>query len=325
MKQRSLLEWKRNRQGYWYILPWVIGFLAFGLIPMIASLEISFLKWDGLTDAQDVGLGNYIRLLGLEKTSQTSNLFWRSFFNNLTFMVFSGIGGLVLSFLMAAVMNERIPGNTFFRVLFFLPTLVVPVAFGLLMVPIFQTSAGSDSQTGVINWFIQLFGGTEINFIGDPSVAVWTLILTSYWYVGSGMIVFMAGMAGLPASYYEAAQIDGAGWWRRMFSITFPLLSPILFFQAIMGLIGGLRVFDLAAALAGLGNGSVSSNMGPHDSLATLVYYLYKKGFRDFKFGEAAALGWIVLALGLILTVIILVYMRRQNKNGDGDGALENV
>jgi len=306
-----------------YILPWVIGFLAFGIIPMIASLNISFLKWDGLTDPENVGLGNYIKLLGLEKSSPTSVLFWRSMTNNLLYMLFSGFGGLVLSFLMAAVMNAKIPGNTFFRVLFFLPTLVVPVAFGLLMVPVFQSSAGSDTQTGLINWVIRSFGGTEVNFIGEPSMAIWTLILTSYWYVGSGMIVFMAGMAGLPASYYEAAQLDGAGWWRRMGAITLPLLSPIIFFQTVMGLIGGLRVFDLAAALAGLGNGSVNSNMGPHDSLATLVYFLYKKGFRDFKFGEASALGWIVFLLGLVLTVLILTYMRRQTK--DDVGAMENV
>jgi len=323
VKKSSLLEWRRNRQGYLYILPWVIGFLAFGLIPMIASLNISFLKWDGLTEPENVGLGNFIKLLGIEKSSPTSVLFWRSMTNNLLFMVFSGIGGLVLSFLMAAVMHAKVPGNTFFRVLFFLPTLVVPVAFGLLMVPVFQSSGGEDSQTGLINWVVRALGGQEINFIGEPSMAIWTLILTSYWYVGSGMIVFMAGMAGLPASYYEAAQLDGAGWWRRLTNITLPLLSPIIFFQTVMGLIGGLRVFDLAAALAGLGNGNVSSNMGPHDSLATLVYFLYKKGFRDFKFGEAAALGWIVFLLGLVLTILILTYMRRQTK--DDVGALENV
>lgn len=323
MKNRSLLEWKRNRQGYWYILPWVLGFLAFGLLPMLTSLQISFWKWDGLTEAEDVGLANYIRLLGLEKESLTSRLFWRSLFNNGMFMVFSGVGGLVLSFLMAAVMHAKIPGNTFFRVLFFLPTLVVPVAFGLLMVPIFQLGADDNTRMGVINWVLVTLGAQQVNFIGDPSFAIWTLIITSYWYVGSGMIVFMAGMAGVPASYYEAAQLDGAGWWRRMFAVTIPLLSPILFFQTIMGLIGGLRVFDLAAALAGLGNGSTGSQMGPNDSLATLVYFLYKKGFRDWKFGEAAALGWIVFLIGLVFTIIILTYLRR--KNSEETSSLEDV
>lgn len=322
MKNNSLLEWKRNRQGYLYILPWVIGFLAFGLIPMIASFNISLLKWDGLGDPEFVGLDNYIKLLGIEKESVTSRLFWRSISNNFTFMIFSGIGGLALSFIMAAVMHSRIFGHQVFRVLFFLPTLVVPVAFGLMMQPMFQMGSGGDTATGVINWVIRALGGEEVNFVGEPSTAIWTLIVTSYWYVGSGMVVFMAGMAGIPPSYYEAAELDGAGWWLRLRKITFPLLSPILFFQGIMSLIGGLRVFDLAAAMAGLGT-NVASQMGPKDSFATLVYYLYKKGFKDWRMGEAAAIGWLIFILGLVFTIIILTYLRR--KGNDEAGGVENV
>jgi multiple sugar transport system permease protein len=303
-------------------MPWVIGFLAFSLIPMASSLYISALKWDGLTEKTFVGLGNYIKLLGIEKQSTTSVLFWRSMQHNLLFMLFSGFGGLVLSLLMAAIMNEKVRGHNFFRVLFFLPSLTVPVAFGLMMQPIFAQGAGSGYQTGVINWFVTLFGGKEINFLGDPKLGIWTMIIISYWTVGSGMIVFMAGIAGLPKSYYEAAQLDGAGWWSRFFNVTVPLLTPVLFFQTIMALIGGLRILDLAVSLAGMGD-PTKTNMGANDSLATLVFFLYKKGFRDWKMGEAAAIGWFIFLIGLVFTVAILVYMRRQNN--DGAAGVEGV
>ncbi len=310
----SELEWKRNRQGYLYILPWAIGFLAFAIIPMIASFVISLLKWDGITEAEFVGFGNYLKLIVPEKPSVASRLFWRSMGNNGLFMVFSSFGGLALSIFMAVLMHEKIPGHRAFRVVFFLPTLVVPVAFGLMMVPMFQTSSGG-TWTGVINWFITALGGKEVNFLGEPRVAVWTLIVTSYWTVGSGMVVFMAGLTGIPASYYEAAKIDGAGWWTRFFRITLPLLSPVIFFQAIMALIGGLGVFDLAAALAGMGGGPTTNTMGPHNSLATLVFFLYQRGFRDWRMGEAAAIGWILFAIGLALTIVIIAYLRRRGRS----------
>jgi multiple sugar transport system permease protein len=322
VKTLKTLEWQRNKQGYFYIALWVFGFLAFSIIPMLTSVYISFLKWDGLTEATFVGFGNYIKLIAPPKPSLTTTLFWRAMANNGLYMVFSGVGGLVLSIFMAVLMNERIPGHRAFRVIFFLPTLVVPVAFGLMMIPMYQTGSGG-TQMGVLNWLITRFGGHEINFLGEPKVAIWTLIVTSYWTVGSGMIVFMAGLAGLPVSYFEAAKIDGAGWWTRLFKITLPLLSPVIFFQTIMCLIGGLNIFDLAASLSGMGGGPTNNNMGPNNSLATLVFYLYQKGWRDWRMGEAAAIGWIILFIGVLFTLIILKVLRR--KDSQEAGGVESV
>jgi multiple sugar transport system permease protein len=191
------------------------------------------------------------------------------------------------------------------------------VAFGLLMWPIFIYGTAGMPQSGLLNWLITRIGLKPVNWLGDPNTAIWTLILTNFWFIGASMIIFMAGIAGIPRSYYEAAQLDGAGWWRRFFGVTLPLLAPIVTFQIIMGLIGGLRVFDIAASLARMAD-STSSNMGNNNSLATLVYYLYKKGWKDWSMGEAAAIGWVVFAVGFVFTVVIIWYLRRRQETDIG-------
>jgi multiple sugar transport system permease protein len=318
MKGKRGLEWGRNRQGYLYVLPWVIGFLVFQLYPIISSFFISLTKWDGLGEQVFVGLKNYIALIApVDASSMKHVLFMRAVVNNALYMVFANGGGIVFSLVMAAVMNDRGPGHKAFRVIFFLPSLVIPVAFGLLMWPLFVYGSLGSAQSGLINLIITKLGARPVNFLGDPSTAIWTLILTSYWFVGASMVIFMAGIAGLPKSYYEAAALDGAGWWTRFFRVTIPLLAPVITFQVIMGLIGGLRVFDLAASLARMGD-SATSNMGANNSLATLVYYLYKKGWRDWSMGEAAAIGWVVFAIGFIFTLLIVLYLRRRSETDIG-------
>ncbi len=318
MMRQSGLEWRRNRQGYLYVLPWVIGFLAFQLYPIVSSFYISLLKWDGLGEPVFIGLKNYVSLIApADPSSLRHVLFVRALKNNLFYMIFANGGGIVLSILMAAVMNDRVPGHKTFRVIFFLPSLVIPVAFGLLMWPIFIYGTVGMPQSGLLNWVITRIGFKPVNWLGDPDTAIWTLILTNFWFIGASMIIFMAGIAGLPKSYYEAAELDGAGWWRRFFSVTLPLLAPIITFQVIMGLIGGLRVFDIAASLARMAD-STASNMGNDNSLATLVYYLYKKGWKDWSMGEAAAIGWVVFAIGFVFTVFIIIYLRKRSDTDIG-------
>ena len=228
MKRQSGLEWRRNRQGYLYVLPWVIGFLAFQLYPIVSSFFISLLKWDGLGEPVFVGLKNYNLLIApADPSSLRHVLFIRAIKNNLLYMVFANGGGIALSILMAAVMNDRGPGHKAFRVIFFLPSMVIPVAFGLLMWPIFIYGTAGMPQSGLLNWLITRIGFKPVNWLGDPDTAIWTLILTNFWFIGASMIIFMAGIAGLPKSYYEAAELDGAGWWRRFFGVTLPLLAAI--------------------------------------------------------------------------------------------------
>ncbi len=313
MPSRSVLEWKRNRSGYFYIAPWVAGFLAFGLIPIVSSFIISLHSWDPLdflAEWEFVGFRNFADLF------TDDPLFARSIGNNLLYMVFANGGGIALSLFMAALLNEKIKGRHAFRVIFFLPSLVVPIAFGLLMTPIFMYE-----DSGLINWVITRLGGEPVLFLGDPNRSIWVVIITNYWFIGASTVIFLAGIANLPKSYFEAAEIDGAGWWKRFFHITLPLMSPVIFFQVVNGLIGGLRIFDIPAALANIG-GNTTVNMGRDNSLATMVFYLYTKGVRNGEFGYASAIGWVIFAIGLLLTVVIIAYLRR-NRAQDGAGVEE--
>jgi multiple sugar transport system permease protein len=320
-RSQSGLEWGRNRRGYFYILPWVIGFLCFTAYPVAYSALISMWKWDGVNEPTFVGLTNFINFIWPADLNSTRHvLFMRALKNNAMFMVFSVGGSTILAVLMAAVMNDMVPGHRIFRVLFFLPSLVIPIATGLMMRPIFLSGVeGGGPQPGLVNAIIQTFGGKPLNFLGDPNNAPWVLVGVNYWGVGATMIIFMAGIAGIPRSYFEAAELDGAGWWSRLYRITLPNIVPIITFQLIQGLIYSISIIDLAAALAGMGDAAgTNSNMGSNNSLATLVFYLYRRGWGDWRMGESAAIGWIVFILGFIPTLFIIIYLRRRAKASQG-------
>lgn len=302
MHNKAKLRKQRGLIGFVYILPWIIGFLCFQAFPIVYSLIISFTKWDILGDPENVGLANYIYLFSKDK------VFFKAFTNTILYMFISNGLGIIIALFLAALLYEKIPGRGTFKVIFFLPNLVLPVAFGLMMRPVF----GSE-DFGLINQFIGIFGIKSVYWLEDAKVAIWVLIFSNLWFVGACMIIFLASISGQPPSLYEAAEIDGAGWWKKFFNITIPLLTPVIFFQVIMGLIGGLQIFDIPAALSAMG-GNTTGIMGRQNCLATLVYYLYIKAFRYWKMGSASAIGWILFLLGFILTFIIVTFMRRSKK-----------
>ena len=156
---------------------------------------------------------------------------------------------------------------------------------------------------------LEAFGLQSVYWLEDPKVAIWVLIFTNLWFIGASTVIFLAAISGHPPSVYEAAIIDGAGWWRKFLRITLPLLTPVIFFQIIMGFIGGLQVFDIAAALSDMGG--TTASMGKQNGLATLVYYLYVRGFKYWEMGSASAIGWVIFLLGFILTFIVVTFMRR--------------
>lgn len=273
----------------------------FQAVPIIYAFIISLSKWDFLTERTFTGIKNYLDLFHDKK-------FGIAISNTFLFMFVGNGLGIALSMFLAAVMYENIPGRNVFRVIFFMPQLVVPVAFGLMMVPIFGAE-----KYGLINVFLEALGLHSVRWLENPPVTRWVVVLLNFWFIGGAVVIFIAGIAGQPRSYYEAAEIDGAGWWRRFFSVTVPLLRPVIFFQIIMGLIGGLQIFDVPAALSRMGSG-LSTVMGKNDSLATLVYYLYIAGFRRWEAGYAAAIGWFQFFVGFLLTFVIVIFMRRQQK-----------
>ncbi|MEM5947100.1 sugar ABC transporter permease [Spirochaetia bacterium 38H-sp] len=304
MKQTnvSTLLKNRNRKGIFYILPWVAGFILLQLFPIAYSFFISLNKWDLLGTPEFVGLNNYTELLNDE-------VFFLAIRNNLLFMLFAVGLGLFLALFIASLISEPfLPARRVFRVVFYLPSLVMPVALGLMMAPIFGTE-----NYGLINLILKKLGLPAIEWLGDTRMGIWTVIIVNFWTVGASMIIFLAGISNLPRSYYEAAAMDGAGWWTRFFKITVPLLSPVIFFQLISGLIYGLRIFDLPAALANIG-GSRHVTMGKNNSLSFLVFYLYTKAFRYWEMGSASAIGWFVFVTGLILTLLIIRQMRKSSE-----------
>jgi multiple sugar transport system permease protein len=302
MKKRLTLQERRGLRGYAYIAPFFIGFLLFNLFPIIFSLFMSFTNWDAFGNAEVVGIQNYVDLFTDDQrmTIALSNTF--------IYMVVSMITGIVLSLIMAAVLCEKIPGNQTFRVVFYLPFLVIPVAFGMMMKPVF----GAENY-GLINSILKNFGIKAIYWLEDPKIAIWTVVFMNLWFTGGSMIIFLAGIKGIPTSYFEAAEIDGAGWWRKHVHITLPLLGPVIFFQVIMGLIGGLQIFDIPASLAQIG-ASNKTSMGIKDSLATLLFYLYFKGFRFWEMGAASAIGWVIFIAGLSMTIVIIWFIKRNKR-----------
>jgi multiple sugar transport system permease protein len=295
--------------GYVYILPWVIGFLFFQAFPMIFSFIISFTRWDIIGAISEVRpakydgnaniLGNYLNLLFNDPR------FLKAISNTFLYIFVSNGAGIVLSLFLAALLYEKIPGRNAFKSILFMPNLVLPVAFGLAMIPVFNSD-----RAGLVNLFIGLFGVKPVSWLEDPAVAVWVMIISNLWFIGACTVIFLAGIANQPRSVYEAAEIDGAGWWRRFFHITVPLLAPVIFFQVIMGLISGLQIFDIPAALSEIG-GNVTASMGKQNGLASLVFYLYISAFRYWKMGYASAIGWFIFLFGLILTLVVMTYMRR--------------
>lgn len=297
---------RRSRMGYVYIMPWIVGFIAFQAFPILYSFYISLHKWDMLSKPKFIGWANYQSLL-------TDPRFMISIRNTFLFMLFSMGLGISLGLFIAALLAENLKGSRFYRTVFYLPNLVVPVAFGMMMRPIF---GGLDY--GLINIILALFGFEGVRWLENPSTAIWVVITTNFWFIGACMIIFLAGIKSISRTYYEAAEIDGAGWFRRLFNITIPLLGPVIFFQTITGLIYALQIFDIPVAMANIG-GSLYTTMGINDSLGTLIYYLYLLGFRNWKMGRASAVGWVVFGIGLFFTFIILKFLKKSWKTQEAN------
>ena len=296
MARKIRLSEKNARIGWLYILPWIIGFISLGIFPFAYSFFISLNKWDLLTEPKFVGFKNYMDLFNNDP------LFILAIKNTVLYMVFSMLVGLCIALVIAAVLARNIKGGYIYRTLFYLPNLIVPVAFGLMMAPIFRSQ-----DYGLLNLLLmKVFGMQPVYWLEDPNIAIWTVIITGFWYIGGAMVVFLAGMKGISPAYYEAASIDGAGWFRRFIYITIPLLMPMIVFQLVAGLIGSLQIFDIPAAMANVGQSGGVFQMGRNNSLATLLFYLYFKGFRYWEMGAASALGWFIFVVGLILSIFIM-------------------
>jgi multiple sugar transport system permease protein len=281
-----------TRSALGFLAPNVLGFLCFTIIPIGASLALSFFEWPMIGEAVFVGLDNFIRLFTQDP------VFWQVVGNTIYFVVGYVVLNLIVSLSLATWLTSKVKAKGLLRFVFFLPVVSPMVANAVVWRLLYAP------EDGLIAWFFQTFTGTTgPNWLGSSEWAMPAVILMSVWAgFGYNMIIFIAGIEGIPQSLYEAAAIDGAGWWRRLWSITLPMLTPSIFFATVMTIISSLQVFAQPFVLTGGGPGS---------STTTLVFYLYQKGFQSYEMGYASSIAW---SLFVLIMVITFVQFRSQKK-----------
>jgi multiple sugar transport system permease protein len=270
--------------GYFFILPWIIGFLVLRLGPMISSLFMSFTEYAIISPPVFIGLANFIKMF----TNDPS--FWDALRVTFSYAVIAIPIGMTISLVIALLLNQKIPGVTLWRTIYYLPSVVSGVAVATLWFWLFH------SEFGLINLGLGQIGIHGPAWLRDPDWALMALIIMSFWSIGGGMVVNLAGLQGIPTELYEAASIDGANAWNRFWSVTLPMLSPVLFFNLVMGVIDTFQYFT---------NAFVMTNGGPGRSTLFYNLYLYQNAFRYFKMGYASALAWIMFLIILVFTLLI--------------------
>ena len=280
-KGRSLL-WSETRDGYLFILPWLIGFLIFTAGPMLASLYISLTRWEIVTPSVWVGGAQYAKLFSDDR-------FWLSLYNT-SFYVFIGVPlHLFMALLTALAVNLNLRGIHLFRVAYYVPSLTPVVANSILWVWIFHP------EWGLANAFLEWIGLEGLYWLQDPRLAKPALIIMSFWSIGGQMVILLAGLKGIPVTLYEAASIDGANWWDRFWRITLPLLTPALFFNLIIAIIGAFQVFTQAF---------IMTDGGPNYATLFYLLYLYRNAFENFRMGYASAMAWVLFVIVIIFTIV---------------------
>lgn len=269
--------------GYLYMLPWIIGFLAFQLYPFAASFVYSFTDFSILRPMRFVGLNNYIRMFTADR------MFWNSLKVTFLYVLMAVPGKLVFALFIAMVLNMKIRFINVFRTIYYLPSILGgSVAISILWRFLF-------SRTGTVNAFIGMLGLKPLDWLGDPNLALGTMGLLVVWQFGSSMVLFLAGLKNIPAEIYEAARVDGANRVRIFFTVTIPLLSPVIFFNLIMQMINAFKEFNAPYLI---------TNGGPLQSTYLYGVMLYDNAFTYLKMGYASAQSWVLFAIIMGFTAI---------------------
>ncbi len=283
---------RRNLPGYLFLLPWLIGFFGLTLGPAIGSLYLSFTDFDLLRDPNWVGAANYVRI------ATNDPKFVESLHVTFVYVVLSVPLKLTFALAVAMLLNKGIAGLPLYRAVFYLPSLLgASVAIAVLWRQLF---AGN----GLVNQIVfMIFGVQGPSWISNPDYALYTLVILSIWQFGSPMIIFLAGLRQVPQDIYEAAQIDGASKRRQFFRITLPMLTPVIFFNAVIQTIEAFKAFTPAFIIS-------EGTGGPIDSTLFYTLYLYQEAFGYFRMGYAAALAWILVAIIAVFTAFSFLSSR---------------
>ena len=279
---------RQLRAGLGFTALWVIGLGVFTAYPVLASVYYSFCDYSVLTSPVWIGTENYQRLW-------QDDLFWRALRNTLYFAVFSVPFGALVSLSLALLLNQEVRGRPVFRALFYLPSIVPAVASSMLWLWIFN------GQYGLLNFVLTpILGFVGLQppiWLADPNWAKPALVMMSLWGVGNSMIIYLAGLQDVPKELYESAEIDGAGPWRKFWHITLPCISPVIYFNILMGTIGALQVFTQAFIMSG-----GTDDGSPARSTLFYALYLFGQAFYQLRMGYASAMAWILFVMIVTLT-----------------------
>ena len=273
------------RNALLFLGPWIVGFCVFMLYPIASSFFFSFCDYSVLESPVWMGLENYRELVHDE-------VFWVSLKNTAYYAGVSLPVGMLVALALAILLNTRVRGMAFYRTIFFLPSIMPVVASAILWLWIFN------GQYGVLNYTLSLLGipGKSLpTWLDSPTWAMPALIIMGLWAVGYSMVIYLAGLQDIPVSLYESAEIDGANWWQKTVHITLPMLSPVIYFNLIMGIIGTFQIF--AAPY-------IMTNGGPERATTFYTFYLFNLAFEDLRMGYACAMAWILFVIILSLTLL---------------------
>lgn len=270
--------------GYIAISPWLIGFVALTLGPILASLVLTVYKYDIISPPQYVGLANF-------QTAWADPLFWHSLKITAIYTVLAVPLNIVGSVTVALLMNFKLRGIRLFRTVYYLPTVISGVAVALLWYWIFS------GDYGILNMLLRGVGIQGPDWLNDENWVLYAFVLMTLWGVGGNMPIYLAGLQGVPTQLYEAAELDGANSWQRFWRVTLPMISPVIFFNLIMGMIGTFQVFTQAY---------VMTNGGPRNATLFYALYLYQNAFQYMRMGYASVLAWVFFIIIFILTLVML-------------------
>lgn len=297
--RRSRSIGRNNLAGYLFLSPWLLGFVVIIAGPMVASLWFSFTDYSILGAPQWIGTKNY------ETMFSQDDRFWHAMTVTLTYLFLSVPLVQLFALFLATMVNRGVRGLTIYRAVFYVPSLIGgSVAIAILWRFLFESD-------GLLNNALGTAGiDTDYSWIGEPGTALSTLIVLNVWQFGAAMIIYLAGLRQIPMELHEAATMDGASPLRRFFAISLPMLSPIIFFNVLMNMVGAFQAFNTAYIVS---NGTG----GPSDSTLFYTLYLYQRGFADFDMGYASALGWVLLAVVAAATALLFLLSRRVVFYGD--------
>jgi multiple sugar transport system permease protein len=285
----GVIERRNLRLGLLFISPWIIGFLAFLVFPILSSLFYSFTDYSGFGEAEWVGLSNYSRMV-------SDDLFWKSLGNTIYYTALAVPIGVVVAIVLALAMNQPLREVAIYRAALYLPSVLPIFALAFIFIWILNP------RFGLVNHVLNVLGFESIDWLGDPTWAKLSIVLLAQLGAGQYALVFLTSMRTIPTDLYDAAMIDGAGGWRRLRSVTIPLITPIILYDIIVGISLGLQVFTPAY---------VMTAGGPDNATLFYVLYLYRQAFRYGDMGYASAMGWVLLLVSVVLALAVFRTSRR--------------